>query len=152
MEISENQMDRESEEIKGTRLRGRDTGKKTGRVKSKECREISTGSQKKEVGIISNQEILLLVFGITDCKILTCYRVYGGSARSTQTSERLLKGLLSECMEEVLLNQYERGMALFCLIAEGLPGNWSPMGAGRKRTRKKRKAYSGLARSTFLPP
>lgn len=144
MEISENQMDRESEKIKDTRLRGGDTEKKTGRVKRKECREINAGRQKKEACIIPNQEILLLVFGITDCIILTCYRVYGGSARSTQTSERLLKGLLSECMEEVLLNQYERGMALFCLIAEGLPGNWSPMGTGRKRTRKKRKSFSGL--------
>lgn len=79
----------------------------------------------------------LLVFGAVDQKILTCYRTYWGSAKNTQEGGELLKRTLSECMEETLFVQYETGMALFCLIAEGLPGSWQPAPDVKKRIREK---------------
>lgn len=79
----------------------------------------------------------LFAFGATDQKILTCYRTYWGSAKNTQEGGVLLKRMLSECMEETLFAQYEKGMALFCLIAEGLPGSWQPVTDVKKRIREK---------------
>ncbi len=79
----------------------------------------------------------LFVFGATDQKILTCYRTYWSSARDTQEGGVLLKRMLAECMDEALLAQYERGMALFCLIAEGLPGSWQPAADVKKRIKEK---------------
>lgn len=85
----------------------------------------------------AEQGIWMLVFGMTDRTMLMCYRIYWGSARSTESSGALLKRMLSECMEETLFVQYETGMALFCLIAEGLPGGWQPGVELKKRIKEK---------------
>lgn len=88
-------------------------------------------SRKMEAGI------WLFAFGMTDREILMCYRAYSGNAKNTEEGEALLKRTLAECMEETLFAQYETGMALFCLIAEGLPGNWQPGVEVKKRIREK---------------
>lgn len=82
-------------------------------------------------------DICLFVFGASDKQILTCYRTYWGSARNTKDSGVMLKRMLCECMEETLFAQYERGMALFCLIAESLPGSWNPGVDVKKRIKEK---------------
>ena len=80
--------------------------------------------------------IWLLVFGMTDREILMCYRAYSGNARNTEAGGALLKKMLADCMEETLFAQYETSMALFCLIAEGLPGSWQPGMEMKKRIRE----------------
>ena len=88
-------------------------------------------SRNKELGI------WLFVFGMTDREILMCYRAYSGNAKNTEEGGALLKRTLAECMEETLFAQYETGMALFCLIAEGLPGCWHPGMEMKKRIKEK---------------
>ena len=88
-------------------------------------------SRKMEPGIF------LFVFGVTDREILMCYRAYSGNAKNTEEGGALLKRTLAECMEETLFAQYETGMALFCLIAEGLPGSWHPEMEMKKRIKEK---------------
>lgn len=83
------------------------------------------------------QGIWLFIFGMTDREILMCYRAYWGNAKNTEKGGALLKRTLAECMEETLFAQYETGMALFCLIAEGLPGSWHPEMEMKKRIREK---------------
>ena len=87
-------------------------------------------SRKMEPGI------WLFAFGMTDREILMCYRAYSGNARNTEAGGALLKKMLAECMEETLFAQYETGMALFCLIAEGLPVSWQPGMDMKKRIRE----------------
>lgn len=84
-----------------------------------------------------DQGILLFVFGMTDREILMCYRAYSGNAKNMEEGGALLKRTLAECMEETLFAQYETSMALFCLIAEGLPGGWQPAVEMKKRIREK---------------
>lgn len=93
--------------------------------------EMAVKQKKVEAGV------WLFVFGASDRKILTCYRTYWGSARNTQDSGAMLKRMMCECMEETLFAQYEKGMALFCLIAEGLPGSWQPGVDVKKRIKEK---------------
>lgn len=81
--------------------------------------------------------VCLFVFGVQDRKMLACYRIYWGSARNTKDSGAMLNRMMAECMEENLFCQYERSMALYCLIAEGLPGSWQP-DCGRKRGEKEK--------------
>lgn len=83
------------------------------------------------------QGIWLIAFGMTDREILMCYRVYSGNAKNTEEGGALLKRTLAECMEETLFAQYETSMALFCLIAEGLPGSWQPGMEMKKRIKEK---------------
>ena len=91
---------------------------------------ITVKSKRTEPGI------WLFVFGMTDREILTCYRIYWGNARNTKEGGVLLRRILADCMEETLFAQYETGMALFCLIAEGLPGSWQPGVEMKKRIRE----------------
>lgn len=85
---------------------------------------------KERAGPVKNkrieQGVCLVVFGLPDQKILACYRIFWGSVRNTKDSGVMLRRMMAECMEETLFRQYESGMALLCLIAEGLPGSWQP--------------------------
>ena len=96
---------------------------------------------KERTGQVKNKKmepgVCLFVFSVPDQKMLACYRIFWGSVRNTKDSGAILKRMLAECMEETLFCQYERGMALFCLIAEGLPGGWQP-GSDVKRGAKEK--------------
>lgn len=116
---------------------GNDVGTVTGKrlvfleILAAAGRRASLKSEQSETGL------RLLVFGPPDQKILTCYRIYWGSARNTKDSGAMLKKILAECMEEPLFCQYERSMALLCLIVEGLPGSWRPETGVSRRIKEK---------------
>lgn len=80
--------------------------------------------------------VLLFTFGAADRLIWQWHRVYSGSVRINENSGVLAEQLIEECLEETWLAQYENGILLFCLLAEGLPVAWLPKETVQKRIKE----------------
>ncbi len=109
--------------------------KKVGTLKTDEARKSRFPAPVWETAF-SQAGILLFTFGATDRVIWQWHRVYSGSVRMNENSGVLVEQLMAECLEETWLAQYENGILLFCLLAEGLPGAWLPRETVQKRIRE----------------
>ncbi len=80
--------------------------------------------------------IFLYAYGTIDKVIWHWHQVYSGSVQMNRSSRDLTERMIAECLEETLLAQYENGMLLFVLLAEGLPVAWAPKGDRQKRIKE----------------